>query len=169
MRRQRPIHTISKQAFLGPNESIFARFDGLKLLGAEMMKEMKGVCFLFSETGTEGGWWAMQEDGFVTEDGHWKYGGLQCLTEGDDFTVYADDGRVLFHAIIHQDTTTAAVPRQVLHNGRLLNHRTWKQQVVGSMWVHWVQENMDRDVWGELFTGNKRCLLKRAERIEQTN
>ena len=36
------------------------------------MKEMKGVCFLFSETGTEGGWWAMQEDGFVTEDGHWE-------------------------------------------------------------------------------------------------
>ena len=24
-----------------------------------MMKEMKGVCLLFNETGTEGGWWAM--------------------------------------------------------------------------------------------------------------
>jgi hypothetical protein len=30
------------------------------------MKEMKGVCFLFSDTGTEGGWWAMQEDGFIS-------------------------------------------------------------------------------------------------------
>jgi hypothetical protein len=60
-----------------------------------MMNEMKGVCFLFSETGTEGGWCAMQEDGFVTEDGHWKYEGLQYLEEGDDFTVYADDGCVL--------------------------------------------------------------------------
>ena len=36
-----------------------------------MMKEMKGVTFLHSETGTEGGWWAMQEDGFANEDGHW--------------------------------------------------------------------------------------------------
>jgi hypothetical protein len=34
----------------------------------------------------------MQEDGFVSEDGHWKYEGLQYLREGDDFTVYADDG-----------------------------------------------------------------------------
>jgi hypothetical protein len=34
-----------------------------------VVKEMRGVCFLHSETGTEGGWWAMQEDGFVTEDG----------------------------------------------------------------------------------------------------
>jgi hypothetical protein len=25
------------------------------------MKEIRGVCFLFSETGTEGGWWAVQE------------------------------------------------------------------------------------------------------------
>jgi hypothetical protein len=101
-----------------------------------MMKEMKGVCFFFSETGTEGGWCAMQEDGFVTEDGHWKYEGLQYLEEGDDFTVYADDGCVLFHGVIHQDTTTGAIPRQVLRNGRLVNHRTWKQQVVGCMWVH---------------------------------
>lgn len=132
-----------------------------------MMKEMKGVCFLFSETGTEGGWWAMQEDGFVTEDGHWKYEGLQDLEEGDDFTVYADDGHVLFQGIIHQDTTTGAIPRQVLRNGRLVNHRTWKQQVVGRMCVHWVQKNMDPGVWGELFTGDKRCLLKREE--EQTN
>jgi hypothetical protein len=51
-----------------------------------MMKEMKGVCFLFSETGTEGGWWAMQEDGFTDKDGSWSYEGLQVLEEGDDFT-----------------------------------------------------------------------------------
>ena len=70
--------------------------------------------------------------------------------------------------IIHMDRTTGAIPRQVFRNGTLVNHRTWKQQVVGGMWVHWVQKNTDPDVWGELFTGNKRCLLKREE-IEQTN
>lgn len=128
-----------------------------------MIKEMKGVCLLFSETGTEGGWWAMQEDGFVSEDGHWKYEGLQCLKEGDDFTVYSDNGSVLFHGIIHQDTKTGAIPRQVIRKGKLVNDRTWKQQVVAGMWVHWVQRGMDPEVWGELFTGNKRCLVRREE------
>jgi hypothetical protein len=64
-----------------------------------MMKEMKRVSFLFSETGTEGGWWAIQEDGFVTEvenEGQqWSYEGLRILGEGDDFTVYGDDDSVL--------------------------------------------------------------------------
>lgn len=128
-----------------------------------MMKEMKGVCFLYSATGTEGGWWAIQEDGFVTEDGSWSYEGLKYLKEGDDFTVYADDGSVLFSGLIHMDTSTGAIPRQVLHNGELVNHQTWKQQVVDGMWVHWVQRDIDPEVWGELFVGNKRCLLRREE------
>jgi len=37
------------------------------------------------------------------------------------------------------------------------------RQVVGGMWVHWVQAGMDPDAWRELFVGHKRCLLKRAE------
>ena len=129
-------------------------------------KEMKGVAFLFSETGTEGGWWAMQEDGFLSEDGvHWSYKGLRQLKDGDDFTVYADDGSVLWHGIIHPDTTTGLIPCQVLREDKLVNDRTWKQQVVGGMWVHWVQAGIDPEVWGEFFAGNKRCLLKRAEPI----
>ena len=141
---------------------------GKSFLGVKMTREMKGVCFLFSETGSEGGWWAMQEDGFVTEDGHWKYEGLQYLREGDDFTVYADDGGVLFHGIIHQDALTGAIPRQVIRNDKLANHPTWKQQVVGGMWVHWIQKGIDPEVWGQLFTGNKRCLVRREEKTRRT-
>ena len=82
-----------------------------------MTREMKGICLLFSETCTEGGWWAMQENGFVAEDGHWRYEGLRYLEEGDDFTVYADGGNVLIHRIIHQGTRTGAIPRQVFRGG----------------------------------------------------
>jgi hypothetical protein len=126
-----------------------------------MIRETKGVCFLFSKTGTEGGWWAVQEDGFETEDGYWKYEGLQYLQEGDDFTVYADDGSVLFHGIIHRDTKTGAIPHQVIRKGKVVIDRTWKQQAVGGMWVHWVQKGMDPELWGDLFTGDRRCLVKR--------
>ena len=126
------------------------------------MKVIKGVCFLFSETGTEGGWWAIQEDGFANPDGSWKYEGLQYLKEGDDFTVYADDGSVLFHGIIHMDQKTGTRPRKMLRKGRLQNHPTRKQQVVGGMWVHWVQQGMDPEEWGRLFIGEKRCVLRRG-------
>jgi len=128
------------------------------------MKEMKGVCFLHSETGTEGGWWAMQQDGFADEDGYWIYQGLKYLEEGDDFTVFADDGRVLWHGIIHRDSKTGRIPRQLLRKGKLVNDQTWKQQVVGGMWVHWIQKGMDPEAWGELFNGEKRCLIRREER-----
>jgi hypothetical protein len=131
-----------------------------------MMKEMKGVCLLFSETGTEGGWWAMHEDGFAEKDGSWSYEGVRDLEDGDDFTVYAVDGSVLFHGIIHRDTESGAIPRQVIRKGRLVNDRTWKQQAVGGMWVHWIQKGMDPEAWGELFVGENRCLLKREENVE---
>ena len=87
---------------------------------------------LFTETGTEGGWWAMQEDGFARSDGHWMYEGIRYHEEGDDFTVYAEDGSVLFHGIIHQDSRTGAIPRQVIRNGKLVNDPTWKQQFSGA-------------------------------------
>ena len=128
-----------------------------------MTKEMKGVCFLFSETGTEGGWWAMQEDGFADKDGYWSYEGLRFLEEGDDFTVYGDDGRVLFHDIIHKDTKTSAVPLQVVRKGKLVPDKRRKQQVVGGWWVHWIQKSMDPEAWGRLFYGEKRCVMKREE------
>jgi len=131
------------------------------------MKEMKGVCFLHSETGTEGGWWAVQEDGFADNDGHWTYDGLRYLEARDDFTVYADDGRVIFHDIIRRDTRTGAIPHQVVRKGKLVNHRSWKQQIVAGMWVHWIQRGYDPEAWGELFMGEKRCLVRRAEKIER--
>jgi len=128
-----------------------------------MMKEMRGVCFLFSETGTEGGWWAIQEDGFVTEGENegeqWSYEGLHILGEGDDLTVYGDDDSVLFHGIIHRDTKTGSVSRR---KGYAVTRISRKQQVVGGMWVHWIQKGMDPEAWGALFLGEKRCLLKRG-------
>ena len=129
-----------------------------------MMKEMKGVCFLHSETGTEGGWWAMQEDGFVADDGHWRYEGMQHLEDGDDFTVFADDGSVLWHGIICQDDETGAIPHTVIRKGKIVTDPSWKQQAVRGMWVHWVQRGIGPEGWSEFFVGEKRCALKRVQK-----
>ena len=53
---------------------------------------------------------------------------------------------------------------QVIRKGKLVSDRTWKQQVVGGMWVHWIQKGMNPEAWGKLFEGEKRCLLKREEK-----
>jgi len=138
-------------------------YGGRSMRDQQTKKEIKGVCFLFSETGTEGGWWAVQEDGFASDDGDWKYEGVRYLEEGDDFTVYADDGSVLFHGIIHQDSRTGAIPRQAIRDGKLVSDPTWKQQVVAGFWVHWIQKGIDPIVWDEWFTGYNRCLVIREE------
>ena len=62
--------------------------------------------------------------------------GLNYLMEGDDFTVYAEDGTVFFHGVVHQDDKTGAIPHQVIRKGKVVIDRKWKQQVVGGMWVH---------------------------------
>lgn len=127
------------------------------------MKEMTGFCFLHSETGTEGGWWAFQEDGFMEADGiHCSYDGLRYLEEGDELTIFTDDKSVLYNGVIKKDTTTGLVEHQIFRKGKWKTDPNWKQQVVGGMWVHWIQEGIDPEVWGELFSGNKRCLVKRS-------
>jgi len=84
------------------------------------------------------------------------------VLEVGDYQLRWYEGGVLFHDTIHRDSKTGRIPRQVLRNGKLVNDRTWKQQVVGGMWVHWVQKGMDPEAWGELFVGDKRCMLKRS-------
>jgi len=46
-----------------------------------------------------------------------------------------------------------------------VEERGWKQHVVGGLWVHWVQRRMDPEMWGKLFEGNKRCLIRRPAAI----
>ena len=134
----------------------------------ELFYTMSGYCFLHSETGTEGGWWAMQEDGFPSSDGiHQSYYGLRYLEEGDEFTVYGTDGSVLWSGVIHKDTETGKRPRQTFHNGKWGEDPEWQQQVVGCFWVHWVQAGIDPEKWGELFEGEKGCMLRRRVTPEE--
>ena len=74
-------------------------------------------------------------------------------------------GSVLWHGIIHQDDKTEAIPHRVIRKDKVVINNSWKQQVVGGMWVHWIQKGMNPEAWGALFVGKKRCLLRREEKI----
>ena len=79
---------------------------------------------------------------------------------------YAKNSSVLFHDVVHRDPKTGRILRQVLRKSKLVDDQAWKQQVAGGMWVHWIQKGMDPEAWGELFVGDKRCLLIREEKVE---
>jgi len=117
------------------------------------VREIHGITLLFSETGTEGGWWAVMEDGLK------GYAALHYLEEGDDFTVYAGDGSVLWHGMIRKDEKTSRRCHRVLRDGKWVADRGRMQQVAGGFWVHWLQAGMPPEEWGKLFRGEKRCVL----------
>ena len=60
--------------------------------------EIKGTLFLWSETGTEGGYWAIQDERFIeppTGDWphpRWSYDGLKVLEDGDLLKIFNPDG-----------------------------------------------------------------------------
>jgi hypothetical protein len=76
-----------------------------------------------------------------------------------------EQGSTLWCGIIDQDDKTGAVPHTAIRKGKVVKVRGWKQQVVGGLWMHWVQRGMEPEMWGKLFEGNKRCLIRRPEAI----
>ena len=93
------------------------------------------------------------------------YEGLRSLENGDEFTVYDRAGSILWSGIIDQDDKTGAISHTAIRKWKVVKLRGWKQQVVGGWWVHWVQRGMDPEAWGELFQGDKRCLIRRPDAI----
>jgi hypothetical protein len=64
------------------------------------MMAIKGTLFLYSETGTEGGYWAIQDENFIKPPSddwpheQWSYDGLFCLEDGDRLKIFNPDGTI---------------------------------------------------------------------------
>ncbi len=128
------------------------------------MKTYSGIPFLFSETGTEGGIWSVQEDGFLADDGiHWSYYGLRSLKEGDDLTIFDKNGNILYHGIIKFDKITNLEMHMVFRKGRWVQDPLWTQQVVDGMWVHWLQSGISPEAWSLLFNDENRATVITAD------
>ncbi len=105
---------------------------------------IRGVLFLWSETGTEGGHWALQDERKITKTGlappmheAWSYDGLHPLKDGDRLKIFDKDD-----------------PTKVVWQGviKLKQHPLFTEHANG-LWIHTDQEGVDRATWSKWFFG----------------
>ena len=100
---------------------------------------IRGPLFLWTETGTEGGYWALQDERLIepaTKDWpheHWSYDGLYVLKDGDHLKILAPDGSVYWEGLIS-----------------LKQHPVFTEDA-RSLWIHADQIGIDREFWAEPF------------------
>ncbi len=94
------------------------------------------------ETGSEGMWWVLIENGKVGHNAE------QFIQKNDYLTVYDHQGAIVFDDIIECDTDTGWKPYH--------KDKPWGvgQQVANIYWVHWIQKDWLPDKWFELFSQN---------------
>src|SRR5437867_1927106 len=78
------------------------------------MEEYSGWLHIYSEQGMEGGFvWALQDERFaMCRGGGWSQAGTVFLENGDELTVYEDNGKVLWSGKIQ----TVAAPAEIGSN-----------------------------------------------------
>ena|SRR3989338_5750346 len=102
---------------------------------------LDGVCFFWSETGTEGGYWAFQNKKHIhppNKDNlfpRWDYEGLWVLKDGDYLTIY-----------------DKCNPNQIVWDGKikLHNYPAFTESAHG-MWIHSDQKGVNRITWSRWF------------------
>lgn len=106
----------------------------------EELLTYKGVCYFFSETGTEGGFWAFQDERFMkpakdNQQEQWSYDGLHVLKTGDGLRIFSPDNK-----------------DKVVWEGKisLKEYDSFKEDA-GGLWIHSDQEGIDRNEWFEFF------------------
>lgn len=97
-------------------------------------KALKGVCEFYSETGTEGGYWAFHDNAYITPRG-WSYDGLHILKDGDGLTIFSHDDptKIVWQGIIS-----------------LRKYPPFTESVFG-LWIHADQDGVDRETWATYF------------------
>lgn len=96
---------------------------------------LRGILHLWSETGTEGGYWAFQDGQFIRADGSWSYDGLHVLEEGDKLTIFSKEN-----------------PAEVVWTGTisLRQFPVFSEEARG-LWIHADQNSIARATWANWF------------------
>lgn len=106
----------------------------------EAVREYKGFLEFYSETGTEGGFWAFQDERFIFPPNdtfrheQYSYEGLHVLENGDRLTIYSPDAK------------------EVVWEGEisLKPYHIFTEDAFG-VWIHADQEGVDRKTWAKWF------------------
>lgn len=134
------------------------------------MIDLWGSLTFYSETGTKGGQWAIQDELYLhdksglvegqcplsesdycpvilgTSHQHASYDGLHVLRDNDELWVYDINARRIDWAGVI----------------RLEQHETFTESVFG-FWIHSDQEGVDRRRWAALFFEERRARLVRRD------
>lgn len=122
-----------------------------------------GLTHFHSETGTEGGYWAVQDIRGIDQTrlgrpGSWSYYGLLRLQDGDRLTIFQPEGLPL-----QGDKPYARLNWEdwVLWQGeiRLRTFPPFTEDALG-YWIHAEQEGVPREQWARWFIREHPCRLE---------
>lgn len=121
-----------------------------------------GTCFFHSETGTEGGYWAVQDIKGVRDPasggGAWTYFGMVPLESGDELTIYTPESVMRRRG--GKAGFTMDWSGEVVWQGKiqLREYPPFQEDAFG-YWIHSDQEGIDREVWARWFMEGYPCRL----------
>lgn len=120
-----------------------------------------GNLMFHSETGTEGGYWAMQDRCHVHTalvDGKCPWGSVYCpVARG----VYHEHARYEgLHVLKNGDYLKVFRGADVVWEGEInLIHHSIFTEDVGGLWIHADQFGVDRNEWASMFFNEMNCEL----------
>lgn len=90
---------------------------------------LEGELFFYFETGTEGGYWAFQDNKYPT-----SHEGLHVLKNGDKLVItHPNEKTIVWEGVID-----------------LIEHKAFTENASG-MWIHADQKGISRDEWASYF------------------
>lgn len=104
---------------------------------------IEGQLDCFSETGTEGIYWSLLENG---KSG---YDGLHILKNNQKIIIYNNDDSILWEGVIKLEYSSS-----IQSNGF-----GFRKQAINNLWVNGIQENIYPDIWLSMFVNKLKAKL----------
>jgi len=116
--------------------------------------QIKGIAEAYFETGTEGTYWAVQDENHPRD-----YQGLHIIRPNDHITVHYKDNQGDLYKLLDVEVElidSIQAEKNKYFRQYLRAHQTgWKQLNFAGFWVHKLPTNVDLGLWYQIFLGGK--------------